>query len=231
MDLQKILSFCENEGLEILKEIYNICDNVPYYLQQYLFSTNKNGHTLDKLNNSIDKNNNLTNIVIAFTVLNCIILGTIVYLLIIKNKKATTSKRTQKKKEENLQFDSFNISKETVDRILNSLEEFENNNAFIIKDISIFSIANQFQTNTKYLSTIIKRYKNKTFTQYINDLRIQYIISKLKTDPNFSKYKIYYLSELSGFSSQRAFTIAFVNNTNMKPLEYIKKNHPIKSKK
>ncbi|HFK5575377.1 TPA: AraC family transcriptional regulator, partial [Elizabethkingia anophelis] len=50
-----------------------------------------------------------------------------------------------------------------------------------------------------------------------------YIIDKLKTDSNFSKYKIYYLSELSGFSSQRAFTTAFSNRTKMKPLEYIKK--------
>ncbi|MCT4185318.1 tetratricopeptide repeat protein [Elizabethkingia anophelis] len=232
---QKALGYCKSENfydkkLEILKGLSDAYAkagdnrNALDYLQQYqeldLNAANKNGYTINKIYNIVDKKNN-SNTTLIFIIVGNIILVLVVYFLTISKKKI--KEVIPEKKEETRQLSDHNISKETEDRILKNLEEFENNKTFIAKDISLFSVANQFQTNTKYLSIVLKKNKNKVFTQYINDLRIQYIIDKLKTDSNFSKYKIYYLSELSGFSSQRAFTTAFSNRTKMKPLEYIKK--------
>lgn len=146
----------------------------------------------------------------------------VIYFFLIYKKKSEKINSPQEEKKEPLQID-VNISTETEEKILYNLNEFEKREAFIDKETSLYSVANKFQCNTKYLSLVIKRHKNKSFVQYVNDLRIQYIINKLRTEPNFSKFKIYYLAELSGFSSQRAFTSAFINNTQMKPLEYIKK--------
>jgi len=151
----------------------------------------------------------------------------LIYFLQKWKRKTKELKQQENHKNENSQEDTnradINISMETEDRILCCLQKFENQKAFLDKETSLYRLSNQFECNTKYLSFVVKKHKNKSFTQYINDLRIQYVLDKLKTDPTFSKYKIYHLSEISGFSSQRAFTLAFINNTHMKPLEYIKK--------
>ena len=59
------------------------------------------------------------------------------------------------------------------------------------KDISLAVLAGQLDSNTKYLSEIINTHYNVNFNTYINKLRINYIIEKLKTDPNFINYKIF----------------------------------------
>ena len=234
---KKALSYCKGESfydkkLEILQglsEAYgNAGDskNALYYLQQYqklyLNGTQKNQHAVNEIYNATSKPTPIKVAPILITTA-CIAFGLVViYFFLNYKKKSEKINSSQKEKKETLQID-VNISTETEEKILYNLNEFEKQEAFVDKETSLYSVANKFQCNTKYLSLVIKRHKNKSFVQYINDLRIQYVINKLKTDPNFSKFKIYYLAELSGFSSQRAFTSAFTNNTQMKPLEYIKK--------
>ena len=47
------------------------------------------------------------------------------------------------------------------------------------------------ETNTKYLSYIIKKHRQKDFAKAIyNELRVDYIIEKLTTDPIYRQYKI-----------------------------------------
>jgi AraC-like DNA-binding protein len=80
--------------------------------------------------------------------------------------------------------------KETDELLLSKLTDFENGNKYLSKDISLAQLAAQLGTNTKYLSEVINQYKEKNFNAYINELRIHYIVNKLKTDP------IYLSSEL-----------------------------------
>lgn len=82
------------------------------------------------------------------------------------------------------------ILKGTEEQILNKLKRFENSKRFINKDISLAVLAGQLDSNTKYLSEIINSHYQVNFNTYINKLRINYIIEKLKTDPNFINYKI-----------------------------------------
>ncbi len=236
---EKALSYCKGESfydkkLEILKglsEAYGEAGdskNALYYLQQYqklyLNGTQKNQHAVNEIYNTASKPASIKVIPVLITTA-CIAFGlAAIYFFLIYKKKSEKINNPQEEKKETLQTD-INISTETEEKILYHLNEFEKQEAFIDKEISLYSLANKFQCNTKYLSLVIKRHKNKSFVQYINDLRIQYVINKLNTDTNFSKFKIYYLAELSGFSSQRAFASAFFNNTQMKPLEYIKKYH------
>lgn len=92
---------------------------------------------------------------------------------------------------------------------------------FTKQDMSIALLASQFDTNTKYLSEVINRHKGKNFNGYINELRINYIIEKLKTDPIYFNYKISYLAEECGFSSHSSFTTVFKSVTGISPTKFM----------
>ena len=113
------------------------------------------------------------------------------------------------------------ILKETEELILNKLKRFENSKRFNNKDISLSVLAGQFDTNTKYLSEIINSHYNMNFNTYINKLRINYIVEKLKTDPNFMNYKISYLADNCGFSSHSSFATVFKSITGISPVKFI----------
>jgi len=113
------------------------------------------------------------------------------------------------------------ILKETEELILNKLKRFENSKRFNNNDISLSVLAGQFDTNTKYLSEIINSHYNMNFNTYINKLRINYIVEKLKTDPNFMNYKISYLAENCGFSSHSSFATVFKSITGISPVTFI----------
>jgi YesN/AraC family two-component response regulator len=51
-------------------------------------------------------------------------------------------------------------------------------------------LAAQLNTNTKYLSEAIKNNRSQNFNNYINNLRINYIVHKLYNDPKYREYKI-----------------------------------------
>jgi AraC-like DNA-binding protein len=113
------------------------------------------------------------------------------------------------------------ILKETEDIILRKLKKFENSKRFINKDISLAVLAGQLDSNTKYLSEIINTHYQVNFNMYINKLRINYIIEKLKDDPNFINYKISYLAENCGFSSHSSFATVFKSITGISPVKFI----------
>jgi AraC-like DNA-binding protein len=64
--------------------------------------------------------------------------------------------------------------------------------------------------------------KNKSFKQYITELKIEYLIKKLKLDKNYRKYTIKYLAEEIGYTSASAFTRAFKKHKGIIPSEFIK---------
>lgn len=115
----------------------------------------------------------------------------------------------------------INIPKETEQMLLKKLERFENTTKFTNKDISLAVLAGQFDTNTKYLSEVINSNFNMNFNAYINKLRINYIVEKLKSDPNFISYKISYLAEYCGFSSHSSFATVFKSVTGISPVTFI----------
>ncbi len=115
------------------------------------------------------------------------------------------------------------ISKEILANILNGLEAFENKNEFLEKNISLKRIAEDLSTNTTYLSYAINNHKQKNFSKYISDLRIDYCINRLKKDQKFRKYSIKAISYEIGFKSQEAFSKAFHKKTGLYPSYFIKK--------
>ncbi len=110
---------------------------------------------------------------------------------------------------------------ETENSLLVKLKRFENSSRFINKEMSLAVLAGQLDTNTKYLSEIINKHYNVNFNGYINKLRINFIVNKLKLDPNFMNYKISYLAETCGFSSHSTFATIFKSITGITPITFI----------
>ncbi|MBB6330095.1 YesN/AraC family two-component response regulator [Chryseobacterium sediminis] len=113
------------------------------------------------------------------------------------------------------------ISEETTTLLLNKLSKFEKSEKFLKKDLTLTSLSNSLATNPRYLSEIIKQYKNKSFNNYINGLRIQFITNKLYDTPIFREYKISYLAEACGFSSREVFAVIFKKETGVSPSYFI----------
>ncbi len=113
------------------------------------------------------------------------------------------------------------ITEETKLRLLTSLREFEYSNLFTSGNMSLSYLSAHLNTNSKYLSYVIKKYKQKDFNNYINELRINYIMENLKNNPEWRQYKISVLAEKGGFSSHSKFATIFKANTGLSPSIFI----------
>lgn len=113
------------------------------------------------------------------------------------------------------------ITEETRLRILNQLKDFEKSNKFLKPKLTLNVLATDLKTNPSYLSSIIKEEKDKNFNQYLNYLRINYIVNLLYNEPNFREYKTSYLAEITGFSSREVFTTTFKKETGLSPFYFI----------
>lgn len=113
------------------------------------------------------------------------------------------------------------MPEETEQGLLHKLEQFEINREFTNPDLRLSVLAADFKTNTKYLSYIINTHKKMDFNNYINDLRILYIIETIQNNPSYLNYKISYLSQECGFSSHSKFATIFKNNTGLTPSAFL----------
>ncbi len=114
------------------------------------------------------------------------------------------------------------IADHIVSDILDKLNEFESQSGYLESNVTVVSLSNKFMTNSKYLSIVINEYKMKSFTQYVNDLRIDYAITILKNNSRTRKYTMQALSVEFGFNNSESFSNAFFKKTGLKPSYFIK---------
>lgn len=118
---------------------------------------------------------------------------------------------------------SLNIDEKIIEETLKALKDFENSEAFLTNQISLKDVSKIVNTNSKYLSKIVNTYKGKNFTTYINDLRVDYLVSHVQTETKYQKYTIRAIAEEIGFSNPEGFSRAFQKKTGLKPSYFIKK--------
>ncbi|MCW9037607.1 helix-turn-helix domain-containing protein [Altibacter sp.] len=128
---------------------------------------------------------------------------------------------------ENFELNSqySNLSKpsnELVENILQSLVVFERNKEYLSQKISLGYLSKRLDTNSKYLSQVINMEKDKSFTQYINDLRVTYAFKKLAADPVFRKYTIKAIAWECGFKTGESFSKSFYKKYGIYPSYYLK---------
>ncbi len=114
------------------------------------------------------------------------------------------------------------VSEEIIEDILHKLDEFEKNLNFLQPDITTSTLSKTFNTNSKYLSKVVNRYKKKNFSVYINDLRIDYSVAKLKEDQKFKHYTMKAIAQEIGFNTTQAFSKSFYKKNGIHPSYFIK---------
>jgi AraC-like DNA-binding protein len=186
----------------------------------------------------------------GIVVLLLVILGLIVYYKKQqrKNKKKfkelmfqLEEKRQQGKiRQENLKLEekskeALNVSEKTnkevkaqpaidakMSEILKKLEEYEIKELFLSKESTLVEVAKKISTNTTYLSKVINTYKEKTFSAYITDLRVDYAIERLSVDRKFRSFTIGAIAQEIGFKRSESFSKAFKVKTGLYPSYFIK---------
>ncbi|MBB4804831.1 YesN/AraC family two-component response regulator [Chryseobacterium defluvii] len=139
-----------------------------------------------------------------------------------KEQENNTSVKSSDSLENFKGISSPSIPDETLKILFQKLEKFEKSEKYLSKEITLTWLANKLNTNTKYLSELIKIYRDKNFSNYINELRINYIVHKLYNEPIYREYKVSYLAEECGFASPQVFVIAFKKINEVTPSYFIK---------
>ena len=118
--------------------------------------------------------------------------------------------------------DGLNIAEETVQNIIEELKLFEKNKAFLNNDISLNVLSKNLNTNSSYLSKVINHHKGKSFANYINDLRVNYIVKQLKENKLLRKHTINAIAKDIGYNNTESFSKAFYKKTGLYPSYFIK---------
>jgi len=106
--------------------------------------------------------------------------------------------------------------------IILKLNDFEKQKKFIENNINLHSLSKDFETNRVYLSKVINEIKGKSFSNYLNELRINFVVTELKQNKKLRLKTIAAISEEVGFNNVESFAKAFKNVTSTLPSYYIK---------
>ncbi|WP_430411244.1 tetratricopeptide repeat protein [Kordia sp.] len=115
------------------------------------------------------------------------------------------------------------IKDEKAKLILEKLHDLEETQFFLSQDATLHNTAKLLNTNTTYLSQALNAVEKQSFSQYLNKLRIDYVLVKLKEDAVFRSYTIHAISTEIGYKSATTFIKEFKNKTGLNPSYYVKK--------
>jgi len=116
------------------------------------------------------------------------------------------------------------LDSETVDNYKENLLRFiEEEEPFLVPNLSLRSLAEQVEIHPNKLSWLLNEQMGKNFNEFINYYRIEYF-KKLAADPKNSHISLIGLAYESGFNSKTVFNTYFKKETGMTPKEFLKKN-------
>ena len=130
--------------------------------------------------------------------------------------------RRKEKKKSSVNQKIF-ITDEKTRNVIERLEEMEKEVLFLNPDFSLHDLAKRVEINSTYLSKIINTYKNKRFSEYTNELRINYAIKHLTEDKKFRSYSVQFIAKELGYKSPSSFSKHFKNQTGIFPSVFISK--------
>jgi len=127
------------------------------------------------------------------------------------------------KEEENTEEPTYTIDDKKVEEILVKLLTLEEKLYFLRQDCTLHNMSKRLKTNTTYLSKIINTHLGKSFSTYINELRINHAILELKNNKKLRSYSVKGIAQEMGYKNADAFTRYFKVATGITPAVYIKK--------
>ena len=116
-----------------------------------------------------------------------------------------------------------NISDDQTEKIIKGLAKIEQKEIYLQSNFNNYEAAKYIGTNSKYLAKTLKQYHAMSFNDYLNELRINYIIRTLKEDQKIRNYTIQALAEMIGYKNGVSFSRIFKTKTGISPFQFIKK--------
>lgn len=182
-----------------------------------------------KIINDLDIANNKVKQKDYYIKIGAISLGIVVILVILYTRRQR--KRFKRKVnnllthintlEKNNQDSAVTLEEEKAMVILTKLKKIEKQQLYISQSYSLNKIAKKIGSNSTYVSQAVNTYWKKSFTEYTNELRINYILLKLKNDKQYQKFKLEAIAESIGYKSLRSFNKHFKAQTGLLPKLYI----------
>jgi AraC-like DNA-binding protein len=117
----------------------------------------------------------------------------------------------------------MNLDLEKEEEIYEKLKQLEKKHYYLNSDFTQQSVAKKIKTNTSYLSYVVNKRFGKTFSEYSNELKINYVINELITNSKYRKYSTQALAESVGFKNAISFTKSFSKRTGVTPTQFTKK--------
>ena len=87
--------------------------------------------------------------------------------------------------------------------------------------MSLESLSEELNMSSGHLSSLINKYSNMHFSDYINDYRVKQV-KKIIIDETYAHYTIVAIGLESGFNSKSTFYAAFKKFTNLSPTQFKK---------
>ena len=115
------------------------------------------------------------------------------------------------------------IDNELIEKLAFGLKKLEQKEAFLDPNFKLAFVAKKLNTNTAYLSQYFNQVIQKTFSEYTQELRIQYVLQKLVDAPYFRKYTLQAIAEEVGYKDANTFVRVFKKQTGLTPNYYIEK--------
>ncbi|MFC7775145.1 helix-turn-helix domain-containing protein [Flavobacterium sp. GCM10027622] len=147
-------------------------------------------------------------------------------MLLIEEFKRQIEKSQNKSEKEVLpkrESATLSIDEEKEDLIVKKLTELEEKKVFLNQDFTLQFVAKKIKTNTAYLSHVVNKRFGKSFSEYANELKINYVINELITNPTYRKYSTQAIAESAGFKKANSFTISFKKRTGLTPVQFADK--------
>lgn len=173
-----------------------------------------------ELNKTIKEKGTKSNSTLYFLLISSLI--PIIFFFIVFNKKDKKNTRKSDINDSVTVKKNYNIDARLELKIEQKLKTIEENKEFLHPDFSIKFLAETLNTNTSYLSYFFNKNKKSSFKVYYSNIKINYLIHKLKTDKVYRKYTIETLGNEIGYTNPSAFTRAFKKHTGTTPSTFIK---------
>lgn len=90
------------------------------------------------------------------------------------------------------------------------------------QEVSLISVAKQFHYHPKYLSSLIKKYTHKSFSEILQETKLQEVCHYLK----HTTFSIDEISQLAGYYDRSYFNRLFKKTFHMSPGQYREANLP-----
>lgn len=92
---------------------------------------------------------------------------------------------------------------------------------FLKKRISLGLVANEADVPAHLLSAILNKHYGKSFSDFVNEYRINHILNRIKEDSNWDQLTMEGIALDAGFSSRTGFYAAFKKHTGSSPGAYL----------